>query len=286
MRHISLSLAILLPVIIPNSILAVQKAKAEPSSPSKGWYEALDWLKVNTPDPFPDPDFYYRFYDPPPSSSSYAYPESAYAIMNWWDYGHWIIKESKRIPVSTPFQWGRDRAAGFFMAEDMSSADAMLESLKARYVITDRSMALGKFFYIAKAAGRNPNHYLESVYTEDENGKMERVTIYHPAYYRNMLVRLYMFNADALIPNETPVITLTPHMLANGQVRYIIKERNYFLSYEEACEFVDAAPENATRKIVGFSPYKSPVPLEILRNYELRLVSQGGTVKIFEFVGK
>jgi dolichyl-diphosphooligosaccharide--protein glycosyltransferase len=57
---------------------------------NEGWQTSLLWLKDsnNSPDPFgdfDDPDFYYRLYETP-----FQYPESAYGVMSWWDYGYWI----------------------------------------------------------------------------------------------------------------------------------------------------------------------------------------------------
>jgi len=76
--------------------------------PNEDWHSALVWMGDNTPDPFEDPDFYYEYegYKRPPAGERYDYPESAYGVMSWWDYGHWITRIAHRIPNANPFQKG------------------------------------------------------------------------------------------------------------------------------------------------------------------------------------
>ncbi len=51
------------------------------------WYESLTWMRNNTPDPGLD---YYGTYERPNPGEIYQYPNSAYGVMSWWDYGHII----------------------------------------------------------------------------------------------------------------------------------------------------------------------------------------------------
>lgn len=83
--------------------------------PNEDWHSALVWMteidivtgEPNTPDPFEDdPNFYNELYERPPAGEAYDYPESAYGVMSWWDYGHWITRIAHRIPNANPFQAG------------------------------------------------------------------------------------------------------------------------------------------------------------------------------------
>jgi len=67
------------------------------------WYDALTWMRNNTPDPGVD---YYTTYELNETTGRYNYPESAYGVMSWWDYGHIITFIGHRIPNANPFQAG------------------------------------------------------------------------------------------------------------------------------------------------------------------------------------
>ena len=73
-------------------------------APSDAWQASLLWMKDNTPDPFGDPDAYYRLYEPPPAGENFTYPKSAYGVMSWWDYGYWITRIAHRLPSTNPSQ--------------------------------------------------------------------------------------------------------------------------------------------------------------------------------------
>ncbi|MCW3142182.1 MAG: oligosaccharyl transferase, archaeosortase A system-associated, partial [Methanophagales archaeon] len=112
--------------------------------PGYDWYESLLWMRENTPDPDVD---YYALY--PHERRDYTYPKSAYSVMSWWDYGHWITYIAHRIPVANPFQQGIGGplqgdnlgACVFFIAKNESEANKVLDALDVRYVISDFKMA-------------------------------------------------------------------------------------------------------------------------------------------------
>jgi len=110
---------------LPNGQrLAIDTASQARFAPSDAWMSSLSWLKENTPDPFGDPDSYYEFHRPLPPEESYNYPESAYGVMAWWDYGYWITRIAHRLPSANP---GQDRVpvtniARFFTSQDENSA--------------------------------------------------------------------------------------------------------------------------------------------------------------------
>ncbi|MBK5134271.1 hypothetical protein JJE00_07615, partial [Candidatus Bathyarchaeota archaeon] len=93
-RVIVVGIVIFFLVFLPN----ILQAKAFGSMPNyimnEGWYSSLLWLKDNSPEPFDDPDFYYELYPP---RDEFEYPETAYGVMSWWDYGYFIMQISHRI---------------------------------------------------------------------------------------------------------------------------------------------------------------------------------------------
>ena len=81
----------------PNFTPAQDTAKNPAFALSDGWCESLSWMKDNTPDPFGDPDFYYASYATP-----FRYPETAYGVTAWWDYGYAITRTGHRPPNCHP----------------------------------------------------------------------------------------------------------------------------------------------------------------------------------------
>ncbi|HDH57713.1 MAG TPA: oligosaccharyl transferase, archaeosortase A system-associated, partial [Bacteroidetes bacterium] len=114
--------------------------------PSAQWYNSLEWMQGNTPDPAPDPAVfsYYGPYVRPPRGEPYPYPDTAYGVMSWWDYGFWIETIGHRIPNANPFQGGigggeeqRPGAATFFTAESEAEANEIADTLGVKYVVSD-----------------------------------------------------------------------------------------------------------------------------------------------------
>jgi len=61
------------------------------------WLETLTWMRYNTPDPGLD---YLAVYDKP-ANNKYPYPDTAYGVMSWWDYGHVITYWHTGYPMRT-----------------------------------------------------------------------------------------------------------------------------------------------------------------------------------------
>jgi dolichyl-diphosphooligosaccharide--protein glycosyltransferase len=125
---------------------------------NKQWYDALTWMRENTPGKEMYDEFYYQLYKPPEKlGEPYPYyPEGTYGVMSWWDYGHWITAIAHRIPNANPFQQGIGNkynnmpgAAPFFTAFNESYADKIADKLGVKYVISDVEMATGKFYAMA-----------------------------------------------------------------------------------------------------------------------------------------
>ena len=165
-------IAIIGVVYLPNIGLGKNLAMEANAAPSDAWCSSLTWMKENTPDPFGDPNFYYK-----PYSVQKAYPVSAYGVMAWWDYGYWISRIAHRIPNANPSQEvvATTKVAQFFTAQDENTANAIMNELGARYVIVDNATATDKFYAMVIWAGKD---------NIDQS--------------KSMAVRLFNFNGEGL----------------------------------------------------------------------------------------
>jgi len=269
-------------------IKLTQPLAREPGLINHAWYDSLLWLKENTPEPFGNPDSYYELYETPPQGQKYEYPESAYSVMSWWDYGHWITRISHRIPISNPFQAGASQVAHYFIAQDEESANQMLDKLGSRYVIIDYQMPATKFYAMPEFSGSNSDQFYEIYYQPAQAGKLEPVPYFYPTYYRSAVVRLYNFDGRAVVPQDaTIVISYEEKLSREGKPYREITSSQNFSSYEEAEAYV-AKQESGKYVLGNYDPFVTPVPLEKMEHYQLVHTSvqkwQGkAQVKIFEY---
>ncbi|MBA7642276.1 hypothetical protein ES703_49965 [subsurface metagenome] len=274
----------------PNIGPAMNVASQAFFAPPNAWYESLSWLEDNTPDPFDNPDFYYELYEPPPPGENYNYPETAYGVMSFWDYGHWITRIAHRLPNATPGIWGD--CGPYFGAQDEASASKIMDKLGIRYVIVDHKTATSTFNVVATLAGKSKEDFYDLYYLPQE-GRLVPGTLYYPEYYRSLVVRLYNFDGSQVTPQSTAVISYEVKINQDGKPYKEITSRKSFLNYEEAEAYI-AGQESDNYKIVGTDPFISPVPLEALRHYKLIHSSDSliwqlnigmiPIVKIFEYV--
>jgi oligosaccharyl transferase (archaeosortase A-associated) len=246
------------------------------------WHDALLWMRDNTPDPFQDPDFYYQLYQTP-AGGQYDYPESAYGVMSWWDYGHWITAIAHRIPNANPFQSGAVDAGLFFTCQNETEANAMLDKLGSKYIIIDYEMATGKFYAMVIWADKSP--FFELYYNETT---VEWVEYYYPEYYNSMSSRLYNFGGKAVDSDSglAYVISYEERKITDPQtgktywIKVVTNEELYgeLPTYEEAKAYEEAHPK---QKIVGKSPWVSCISLEPLEHYEL-IYQSGSTIIMWE----
>jgi dolichyl-diphosphooligosaccharide--protein glycosyltransferase len=281
-------------VFFPNIGKAKDTASQAPFAPSDAWYSSLSWLKENTPEPFGDADFYYHL-ETSKEYRPFKYPESAYGVMAWWDYGYWIARIAHRIPNANPGQEPQavTRVAGFFTSQDEKSASKIVQEMGTAYVIIDYETATSKFWAIALWAGQERTDFFDTYYVVQE-GKVVPINLFYPEYYRSMSTRLYSFDGKAVTPDTLRVISFQENTTSGGEVIKQITSVQSFSSYEEATAYI-AGQQSANYRIISDNPFISPVPLEALEHYNLvhgsdvpiRL-ADGRTlpaVKIFEYVG-
>jgi dolichyl-phosphooligosaccharide-protein glycotransferase len=257
--------------IYPNLKPAIANAKSN-SGVNSEWQESLLWMKNNTPEPFQDPNFYYARYTKP-ANNLYPYPATAYGVMAWWDYGHMITEVAHRIPNANPNQSGAPTAANFFISQNEQDANRQLDAVGTRYIMIDFDIAVpyavssagiaGKKFYAMPTwAGTDQNKYCE-IYYQPKNNQLVPVPIYYPEYYYCMVTRLYNFHGAAVVPaNSTTVISFE---VKSG--RKVIQSSQTFANYEEASAFLKKQTTDNFR-LVGTSPFVSPVPLAKLAHYQ------------------
>lgn len=163
---------------------------AQPSGSAILWEGSNEWLQDNTPAPGNYGDAnnageldYYGAYTP--GDGNYEYPDGAYGVMSWWDYGHLITTQGERIPHSNPFQQNAQSSSAFLTAESEQRGELILDAIAAgesvseqsndelrtvadgnetgeemRYVMIDDQMAGGKFGAITRWTGPSYNHYV------------------------------------------------------------------------------------------------------------------------------
>jgi hypothetical protein len=101
-----------------------------------------------------------------------------------------------------------------------------------------------------------------------------------------MLIRLYNFDGQQVIPHSTLVMAYTPQQLPGGQEFKEITALKSFSNYTEAAAYISGQTQGSY-SIIGTDPLSSPIPLEALKGYSLAYQSTqkagaGGTVPMPE----
>ena len=274
---------------------AIGVAKGASYAPSDAWVSSLTWLKENSPEPFADPDAYYAVHRKPSPGETYQYPESAYGVLAWWDYGYWITRIAHRIPNANPSQdtTAITSIASFFTSPDEASANRIRQELDSAYLVIDHQTTLGKFWAIVTWAGKPPQQYFDTYFVQQEDQQYRTVVLYYPEYYRSMVVRLYNFDGEAVTPDSISVISYRETTDDTGRVYKIVDSGQQFATIEDAEAYLTSQDSNNFR-IVGGNPLISPVPLEAVEHYQLvhgsnstlsiQDVGEVPRVKIFEYI--
>ncbi|KKG18660.1 oligosaccharyl transferase [Methanosarcina sp. 2.H.T.1A.6] len=200
-------LIIVVVLILPvyGSAMEMTKGTGGPNGP---WIEATTWLQSYTPDLGMD---YNAIYEAPEAGELFDYPDTAYGIMSWWDYGHWIETIGHRIPNANPFQAGiggrrgsideenKPGSSTFFTAQSEEEATAVLEAVDpdpdkagARYIISDVEMATGKF-YAMTAWTLDSEGYYQSYWTGSGYQSLPSTR-----YFNSMESRLHILDGNGL----------------------------------------------------------------------------------------
>ena len=319
--YVNLGLALLiimLAVYFPNIQPAVATASSAQFAPTDAWMEALAWLRDKTPEPLDNPAKYYQLETshqyaslsglkasiPSPSGdpsfyaklpASYPYPESAYGVLSWWDYGYWITRIAHRIPNANPSQDPRPvkQVATFFTSQNETRSNEIAQELGTGYVVIDSETALGKFWAVALWAGKQQSDFFDIYYLPQDN-QLRATQLFYPEYYRSTLVRLYNFDGKAVTPQQINVISYEDRKSNDGKPFKLITSAKQFNTTEEAQAYI-SSQQSGNYRIVGIDPFSSPVPLEAVTEYkrvfgstDILNISQANQVpqlKIFLFTG-
>ncbi|ELZ51174.1 oligosaccharyl transferase STT3 subunit [Halorubrum distributum JCM 9100] len=187
------------------------------------WDESLQWMNDETPQPgelegADNPMELYGTYERP-ADGDFEYPEGAYGVQSWWDYGHWITTRAERIPNANPFQQNAGEAADYLLAPSEEEAAEVLasqstEGNNTRYVMVDWQMASpnSKFnapvtFYSGNETVRDFNELLYQR-TEGQNGQggglRAALQTRTQRYHESQMIRLYQHYGSAVEPQ--PVV--------------------------------------------------------------------------------
>ena len=290
-RVIVVAIALFFLVFFPNIRAAETLAGSPNVIMTEGWYNSSLWLKDNTSEPFGDPDFYYELYPP---RAEFEYPDSAYGVMSWWDYGYFIMQIGHRIPNANPGQANADKAGEFFIAQNESSAREIVEryGLGTEYVMIDYLMATpSKFYAMVDWADGDLSEFYEVYYLPSQDDG-QFTYLFYPAYYNSIVVRLYNFDGEAVTPGAVLVISYVDREFQGEKYKEVTGSQS-FSSYEAAQAYV-ASQVSGNYRIVSPDPFTSAVPLEELDTYELVHESEDTTtlagrtfptVKVFKYTG-
>ncbi len=279
--RVGIAVLLILLLFIPTFSLAFEQSKYAGGIP-KPWWDALVWLRNNTPNGSFYDKYYYELYKPSKNPSKpYHYPFKTYGIMSWWDYGHWIEAIAHRMPIANPFQQGIGNkydnvpgAAPFFTAFNESYADAIANKLGVKYVISDVEMATGKFYAMA-------------VWAEGSLEKASRI------YYVGSAIAYV--TPKGMLGLTTDYLSVPP----GSQTRIVpIPSEKYFETMEARLHILDGCGLSHYRMIYESSPsFGTPMGLEeviyrmIFNKYYASKfgmpkvnLTPTGYVKIFEYV--
>lgn len=242
------------------------------TGPSDAWVEALLWMRHNTPEPLGDADAYFAVPDRFDETGAFVYPQSAYGVMCWWDYGYWVTGIARRIPNANPTQRGAREAAHFYLTSNEAEAIEMLQSMGTRYVIVDGALPMlpgegtptptGMFEALARWAEQPVGRYYQTVYQANAAEQLEPVTLFFPDYFQAMSVRLLLYGASGAKPSGSfEVVRLQEVKVRPARTATRIESTRYFETYEEASDFV-SQPGNENTRLVSRDPTRTCVPLE------------------------
>jgi hypothetical protein len=165
--------------------------------------------------------------------------------------------------------------------------------LNSKYLVIDYKIAMvnQKFYALAELSGSTMENYAD-VFYQQQGTTLQPLIYFYPEYYKTLVVRLYNFNANQIIPQTATVISYENKKDPNGNQYNLITSSQSFTSYEKAAVYL-SSQKTGTYKIVSSNPYSSPIPVEALKQYKLVYTSKGtisdptlggvAEIKIFEY---
>ncbi len=302
LKIILAAVVIILLVIWPSLTTTIEFANYA-AGPDSDWLTSTAWLKNNTPSP--GMDLYAKYEQP--ANGQYVYPNAAYGIMSWWDYGHLIETVGHRIPNANPFQQGIGSVTAnvpgsspFFLAENESQAEKVLAELdlkrsrymNAKYVIIDQPMTSGKFHAMASWSDIPDSQYMATVYGSRGN-QLVPIQLYRESYFKTMTARLFFFDGTEVAGDQRVGFAYRITDVGDGVTVPVLTKAPLISENRTELEaFVnESRNQGDLAEIYSTSPSRAAFPLEALQHF--RLVHESETavtsdgqkdVKIFENV--
>ena len=205
---------------------------SSPGSTVVGWDGSLEWMANNTPaeGTYGGHDNEMEYYGEYERTDDFDYPDGAYGVLSWWDYGHWITVLGERIPTANPFQQNAGEAANFLLAPNTSRANEIARTKDGegvRYVMIDWKMAdpAGGALFSAPFTWYNDGPL--SIYEDvtpiaTQSGGQQPTTsflAYEQRHYETMRTRLYTYHGSAAEPGPVVVDYESPQPLADGTLQ-------------------------------------------------------------------
>jgi dolichyl-diphosphooligosaccharide--protein glycosyltransferase len=218
MTAIALVVVLIVPLVAMATPVWAAGANTGPGGVTQ-WDGSLQWMNDETPTPgelegADNPMELYGTYERP-DDGDFEYPEGAYGVQSWWDYGHWITTRAERIPNANPFQQNAGEAADYLLAPSEERAREVLASQSTegehtRYVMVDWQMASpnSKFgapvtFYSGNETRSDFNRVL---YQQTEQGGFQTVMqVNTQRYHESQMIRLYEHYGSAVDPEPVVV---------------------------------------------------------------------------------
>ena len=289
-------------VIWPSLTMSIVYARSA-GGPDSDWLTSTAWLQNNTPSP--GMDLYAKYEQP--ANGQYAYPDAAYGIMSWWDYGHFIETIGHRIPNANPFQQGIGSVTAnvpgsspFFLAENESQAEKVLAELdlnrsrymNTKYVMIDLDMATGKFNAMAAWSNLPTSKYMALVY-QPQGDQLVPTQVYRESYFKTMTARMFFFDGTEMAGDQGVGLAYRGIDVGNGMTVPVLTQAPMITKNRTQLDaFINQSKNQGNlAEIAAISPTSAAFPLDALQHF--RLVHESETpvtsdgqkfVKIFENV--
>jgi dolichyl-diphosphooligosaccharide--protein glycosyltransferase len=254
----------------------------------QNWDDSLAWLNSETPAVGAygvggDGDL--EYYGTYARQDDFAYSEGSYAIVSWWDYGHWITTLGERPAFANPFQQNAREAANYLLASNESAASEVITSEtgeRGRYVMLDYQLGLSGTRKFSAPAAWETDHNVsgselsQSVLAQTRNGLRLAFSAQTERSMSSMRTRLYQHHGSAIGP-ESPNSALGSRVVVVDWERQSIQGQQYpvlpsnnqplrlFANLTAAQEFVRQDGSAQVGGVLGEPPVAQPA----LEHYRL-----------------
>lgn len=144
------------------------------------------------------------------------------------------------MPSTDGTQTNADMVAAYLTATSPTAAQRVRSRLSARYAILNAEVTLDFFGVIAEWARHYPGQFQRFVFETGPGGVRLPLKIYLPEYYRTMAVRMYNFDARAIV--ASPEVSIFTTKLVRGDAgldfETVVSEHK-FPTEEKAREYVE-----------------------------------------------